>query len=87
MGSMDFRGEIRNRADAQNDRAAEVARLLIQGAILGSNVSTGGNVPTEPTPATWAVEDVDGNVVSGHYFMVGIDEVGDPFAPLAPPNN
>lgn len=74
-----MRAQHKNDAERIVDRAVQVARRTSPPRIQ--------SVPIDAAPSTWAVTDEDGTVHTAHPFMVGIDEVGDEYAPLAPPED
>ena len=72
------RGEVRQPELSIVRRAAQVVRA---GSIVGSSSAGGSSRPPAVTVTRSGVDD-DGNVVTVHDFMLGVDALGDPTAEL-----
>jgi hypothetical protein len=75
-----FRGQPKNDAMRVRRGAVEDARVALNGAWRGA-AATGHHRGTSVVQ-TSALEDDDGNVMSLHGFMLGVDELGAPDAQL-----
>lgn len=68
------RAEAKDAALRIVDRAVQVATRTQPRVIK--------NVPIDAASATWPETDDNGDIHNGHYFMLGVDELGDQYAPL-----
>ena len=71
-----IRAQHKNDAERIVDRAVSVARRV------APRVSN--SVPVDSPPVTWSRVAGDGTVRTVHWFMVGVDAVGDEDAPVSP---